>query len=493
MKLGEKHIGSGTTFRQYWLGHEYACICFNSHILLSSSLMHRTQFTRWLSSPVRDISRLSINDAKALTSNQDRIPVIEQLAHIEHPRKAQLIQALIPDFSVYFKLGQQEKAVPEVLKRLIEVNPGRVHLPWELYTQHAPSPSPEVSRAVYAKLTENLEENLGFVMKLLEQQPDLLNSGDSVRELANALEAANLLPFVVVLASKDIVLPAQARKLLSSVKGVTYLALFREIFAVDPTLLTNHDFCDALDALAIGHDLAEFQETCSIINKLTGHEILPMCQTFGDLLIETIVDSGRDVLLDPESLPLRIRLIKWYAVVNDNIDAATALYHKYQRIKYGQALVQTELYKGYCYQAFHHNSELNMQIADTLFPVDDISIRSLQIMIITKANFNTEESLQIYNDYIQQISRKVDPTTSRSSTGLLTESLVLSFLYDHDREFAKLLFDKAVEHKIISCEHEVQQIKRLFKVYSDAFVEKDSWDAARPKLKNFVDNYLRHL
>ena len=111
---------------------------------------------------------------------------------------------------------------------------------------------------------------------------------------------------------------------------------------------------------------------------------------------------------------------------------------------------------------------------------------------MANSEFNIDKSLEVYNDYIQNVSRSVNEHSGRSPSGLLTESLMLCNLYHNDREFAYLLFDKAVANGILSDELEIATVKKLFKVYGDSFVE-DNWDAAKPILKRYILDSIRSL
>jgi len=69
----------------------------------------------------------------------------------------------------------------------------------------------------------------------------------------------------------------------------------------------------------------------------------------------------------------------------------------------------------------------------------------------------------------------------------------VSNLYDNDRNFATLVFDKAIENGIISDEMETSQIKKVFKVYGEAFNDHEDWENAKPIFKKYVLNYIKNL
>lgn len=65
---------------------------------------------------------------------------------------------------------------------------------------------------------------------------------------------------------------------------------------------------------------------------------------------------------------------------------------------------------------------------------------------------------------------------------------------NNDREFASLLFDKAIENRIITDQLEIATIKKSLKMYSDCFVEDENWDAgAREKMKDEILSYIESI
>lgn len=143
------------------------------------------------------------------------------------------------------------------------------------------------------------------------------------------------------------------------------------------------------------------------------------------------------------------------------------------------------------YQAFKRGDRTLLRIAETLVDPDELQVKTLAQLILARSKFNCEDSLNLYNDYINQVSKGINETTGRSPTGVLTEALMAANLYNNDREFAHLLYDKAIANGFLKDEAEAAQIKKVFKVYGDSFEDSDSWEKAQPRLGDFVLYLIR--
>lgn len=63
---------------------------------------------------------------------------------------------------------------------------------------------------------------------------------------------------------------------------------------------------------------------------------------------------------------------------------------------------------------------------------------------------------------------------------------MVASLYDNDREFAQLLYEKAIQNKMLIDEAEIALIKKVFKKYGESFQENDTWKQARPRFTEVV-------
>ncbi|CAN3375186.1 hypothetical protein DIURU_001112 [Diutina rugosa] len=437
------------------------------------------------------LAQLTPEELKALPVGE-RVSLIDELNHAEHPEKQKALQALIPDFSVFFKLPKESIKSPEVLQRLIEVNPGRVVTPWELYQSHQGKfdDTPDLKAALVAKLVgSDVMENLGYLLQVIKSGG--LNA-NTEQLIVSSLEQHQLVSVIAQLIADGHLSPQFGHELLERTKDEEFLAVFDAVFTKNPEIFKERQLSDALDAIervACGGVSEEYLKVAQEVDLQIPIEFIGL----GQRIVDYIVEKGLDVSENPESLLLRMRIITFFGITVDDMSKANERWHRYQRESYGREIVQTELVKAFCFQAFTKQSQLDLQIAETLVPADDLSVRILQFLIVAKSAFNAEDSLAVYNDYIGQVSREANPETHRSASGKLTESLVLAQLYDHDREFAHLVYDKAIEAGVISDEYEVAHIKKLFRVYGDAFDGNENWAEAKPKLAEYVKKYLRQL
>ncbi|EGV65111.1 hypothetical protein CANTEDRAFT_113509 [Yamadazyma tenuis ATCC 10573] len=167
-------------------------------------------------------------------------------------------------------------------------------------------------------------------------------------------------------------------------------------------------------------------------------------------------------------------------------------FHHYQaHADFGVEFIQNIISQAYCLKAFEEKNKDIFPIVDALL-LENIPIKLLQSMILSSSVLGTERPLEIYNKYIQEVSAKPNEYTGRSPFGLLNESIILAFLYNNDRDFAHIIFDKVSMSGKLS-ESEVAIIKKVFKVYGDAFEEEDRWESAQPKLHSYIAGVIRDL
>ena len=202
--------------------------------------------------------------------------------------------------------------------------------------------------------------------------------------------------------------------------------------------------------------------------------------------------NGSRIDLQDKNLVLRKMLVETWGISQNDIGEALQVFQKYETFaKYGISNVQISMVKAISYQAIKQDKEIFKTMAETMIP-PDLTIQLLQILITLKSYFNPNEGLALYNDYIGAVSAVVKDGSSQK--GLLTQSIILGFLMNNDREFASLLFDKAIENRIITDQLEIATIKKSLKMYSDCFVEDENWDAgAREKMKDEILSYIESI
>lgn len=495
------------------LKHRYTMI--RSTLYHAKLSAHGSRFLSTLLS--KNPNKITVEEIRA--SNQDdvagRMSLIKSINHSENSNKQQLIDELIPDFSVYFKLDPSVKNSNEVLLRIIQVNPGRVHTSWDLFQLH--SSGPHVSTLLLKTLLnkmingEIIDQDEKFIIdfdnlyRLQTLLKDHIVNDVSVYEaelnqLLNKLIEDDSVAFIDFLVT-DILSPEFTTEYMKTLtnrgsesENCTFLLMFAKIFEQDPALLETEQFIRALDIINFRMDQLE-----SIMLKqteLSQHLSLgfqPLLFKGLDIkMLNYIQESKMD--MKPENILLRQKVTESYGIFHNDIDTATNKFHQYQtHANYGIEFVGATLAKVFGYQAIKQNKEVFASVATALVPQDSITVKLLQSLIISQSYFNSETGLTIYNEYINQLSSDLIQNTGRSSKGLLTEAVVLAFLQNNDRSFASLIFDKAIENKVISHESEISTIKKLFKAYSDCFVEDEDWSKAKIKMNEFVLQFMKNL
>lgn len=409
------------------------------------------------------------------STKQHRISLIQAINNSTNEHKIPLFEELIPDFSLYFDLKNQALS-NELAGRFIGLNSERVFLNLEIFNGVQTKNDHLVETLLKTLIGKSKEQDrqvevlkeVGSILKEFKPMDDVLIS---IFENLNSdgLYVQEYSPLKEILHSK-----------LSTTTGLVYLNIFDQV-------LENSTVEEVLKALDIitKQDLSAQLEKESRLRKDLNLEDK---QVNIDNLLRRALSYVESIDLDSKSLELRIRLVEIYGINISDMQKALEIFNKHKGLK--DELIQQALLKSFVYQSIRQNDKNLLKIADTL--VQELTIRTLQLLMIGQANFSLEDSLALYNDYIKEVSKEINLKTNRSSLGLLTETLILSNLYDNDREFAQLLFEKAVQNEIVTGEFEIAQLKGLFKVYGDAY-EGDSWDKAKVILKDYVLGYVRRL
>ncbi|PSK40725.1 hypothetical protein C7M61_000375 [Candidozyma pseudohaemuli] len=457
----------------------------------------QTKFVRYNSSILGSLVKGEAVSAKDLRSflasktlGDDEVEKIHEIVKNEKTSVGtinQLLQhGLQKDFSLYYTVN---KASPshvwdnEALHSLIKHNPGRAISLWALLEKLGVSADSKCILEVVNKLLEGeiselkegavevTPERLDRAIKLLnlvrepvEQQWELL--------VQRAIELKKMEQLSTIEA--DAFVHWLNQKLLSVTDQREFLHISKVIFDNNPELLSKDSIAQILSYAQNESD------------PVTGTDYL---QAVIDLVELKHLDTDKK---DPESLLIRLKLVTTYGIHQDDFNKALEKFHAYQtHEKFGIELVQAKLVQVFGYQAFKRGDKTLLRIAETLVDPDELQVKTLAQLILARSKFNCEDSLNLYNDYINQVSKDINETTGRSPTGVLTEALMTANLYNNDREFAHLLYDKAIASGFLKDEAEAALIKKVFKVYGDSFEESDSWEEAQPRLANFVLDLIR--
>ena len=481
----------------------------SSRILLnrsSSSSSSSLYLNRRLSTllTTKPIEKLTIEDLSHPSINQQdeigRLKLIESIQNtstLSTQNRNELLEFLIPNFSIYFKLPQHT-IKQEVLHRLIQLNPGRVHSTFDLYNNHRNEIQDYMIQDVLKRLihgekhatiaredgddeSESIDLNniiqivndyqhLQFDQLLIELFYKLIdnNSNELIVELINS----GVLNGEMIL--KEMV--GQVNIKTSSITTkFAFITIFNRLFNNNPQSMDHQVYTIALNLLNFDDSHKE------LAVSLTSNEIL-----------QYVTESKLDEI--PEAINLRQTLLEIYGIKQQDNDKALKKYFYYEtHVKSNIEQIRFIMVKIFSYLAIKQNMEIWNQVAQ-LMVNPELTVKTLQLLIIGKSFFNIDSGLSMYNDYIQNVSSQINPETKKSSKGLLTESIILGFLINNDREFASLIFDKAIENQIIKDELEISQIKKIFKIYSDCFIDNEIWENhAQLKMIDVALKYIENI
>lgn len=436
-----------------------------------------------------------------------------------------LIHGLPLDYSLYFTVQkdqtQRHSWSAHALAELILSNPGRVDGAWDLLQKYglgceSTADSDGLYRVVLEKLLfgERVELRDSEVVMSTGRLARAIYVGNKI---SNGLPRAATEKLVTLLKRHHCVLginyaSVTNQELLRILKAPSpdlgdaeFLAIFSKIFHVSPSHLDKDILCQGLSLTEKVLRGQSLQDTNNALEELK-LELLkldasvlsrqkdPNIVSLSEAILAYIEERKLDLDKSAESLLVRIKLMEVYGMDRDNIQIALAKFHQYQsQDPFGIELVQQKLVTAFCFQAVKHHNQHFLKIAHTLMTMDAIPIKMLLCLILAHSEFDdTQESkaLNLYNEYINLVPKAINEVTKRSGAGVLTEAMVLASLYTNDREFAKLLFEMAIQNKVVTSDLDVASIKKLFKVYGEAFVG-DEWELAKQHLKKYLLAQIR--
>lgn len=402
----------------------------------------------------------------------------------------EILQHTLPqDFSLYFTLATERPSHvwnDHSLVSLLRSNPGRVYSLTDLLKKHgSESVSNEIRKVILEKLLhgeksevrdgefELTGERINEAIVYLNQFSGIDEVTDYVNTIIDHVTEKGTYASTSAITVDGFADWLHKHKLANMKDNGAFLHFAEIIFNQDPQALAKHTLSDIL--------------------VLEDRKLYPQKVEFFDRVLNYINQHQLDVdKRDAESLLLRIQLIVTYGINRDQIDVALEKFHHYQsHDKLGIELVQSKLVQAFCYQSFAKNDSTLLKIAESLIVVDELPVKTIAHLILASSRIEGRD-LEIYNDYINKVSKKVNESTKRSPSGILTEAMMIASLYGNDREFAQLLFEKAAQGNIISDEMEIATMKKVFKVYGEAF-EEDSWQSAEPKLAQYVLDTIKRL
>lgn len=208
-------------------------------------------------------------------------------------------------------------------------------------------------------------------------------------------------------------------------------------------------------------------------------------------LVNILEESGIFKNPEPKYTPLRVTLLKSYGMNKDNIKTAFQLYHDFISLdKQNVDLYMTTMATSSFYLAVKDNDSRHLMIGEALIP-QPIPYKALQGQILGYSSFDIQKSLDLFNDHIKNVSKKVNELGTSPATSLI-ESLITSYLSKKDLQFAHLIHDGAIMNNIITTETAKNRMKAIFKKYGEIIGEEDN-DKMAVMLKDQVLESLREL
>lgn len=475
---------------------------------------------RFSSTLIKDLQDLSV-DAKSLlqdkTFTESELEDLHKLLQSEIPVQTanHILRFGLPhDFSLYFtvgKLARPHQWDEQALLALVENNPGRVIPLIDLAQKHSTGPiSKAVRRVLLKKLLygENVEirhgefeltdSNVRKAIQILNELESVEGNETEILALVEFLESSESVAALSLLKLEGMAEWLCKERLSLKIEKIVFLQIAIFVFETAPDLLSKEILSKILAFSAKYTDFEHSPKATKALENLgmTKSEIaesVEQIKLFGENVLAFIEKGNLDVdKRDAEALLLRMQLIQTYGIDKNDIDTALKKFHTYQtHEKFGIELVQSKLVQAFCFQAFKNADETSLKVAQTLIIPEEIQVKTICHLIVAQGRFDSEKSLDIYNEYIGQVSNKLNASTGRSPAGLLTESMMIASLYENDREFAQLLQEKALE-KLVVAQDESYALRKPLKVYGEAFAD-DSWDKAKPKLENYVLDTIRNL
>ncbi|CAK9441416.1 uncharacterized protein LODBEIA_P52840 [Lodderomyces beijingensis] len=441
----------------------------------------RIHATRRFSSLLqKDVNALKLGDLHRVANPQDeqgRLDLIRALTASSNPDKTKLYQELVPGFSDYFKLKDLATFDAELLRQFIEINPRRVMSTLDLVEKHGNGimNEPLVSSVMNQLVEEfvNEEANLASLQDLFHFAAKH-NEGDlgheALEQLLASLIERNDLESIQSLfgetgADKDACFQAAIQHLPNPTAQIMFVDLFKDQFSQKPEEIPAWVYEIAL--VIMNCRISDLQKTfgSKLDSKYAEYAAL------SDSVLHFINTTKLD--LEPANLNLRTLVLEIHGIARGDMDTTLKKYSEYDAFApLGIDRVKTTMVKVFTHQGIKENQEIYLSMAEAIQP-PQTTITVLGLLVILKSSFNLDAGLRLYNEYINDVSDKVND--NRSAKGFLTEAIVLSFLMNNDREFAFLIFNKAVENRVIHDELDVARIKKWLKVYSDSFLDNETW------------------
>lgn len=442
------------------------------------------------------LNTLTVQAAKkiALESPQDHITLLKKVAALYNNQKPQLYEALVPDFSLYFRPALRPITCTQLLHRLVQVNPGRVLLSYELLMKEKAFVTDELLSSVISSLVQ--EENPVVALERLKalakqthfylqcvrhSTATVLSHWIETDNLAVVGAACDLLPvnflasFAKQLLGADLDTDATANARIAMVLIVDFL-IAKDAVTVESAIETLK-FLGKQEVLV----QSSFEDITSRSKKLS----LAYVPTDVTEIRRKIAKYAEDKRLIHKNVELCALVIEAHGIHLKDLEKAVNLFAEYRRDSKFQYQTRIAICKSFLYRAIHEESEiyrhssealnLSAEEMSKLLKCDEalMSYRFDQLLIISSNKKKDDDTHGIPLDMSLRlpVKEKRIPNT-RDHPGKTTEALIALYLAEQDRELASILFERVLGHPSIPKE-DVLRIKALFKGYGRCFDEKD--------------------
>ena len=416
----------------------------------------------------------------------------------------------------------KQKLSIEALLQLIEHNPGRINSSWDLFVDNTKG-FEEVPDELFVKV----------LLKIVNFDSADVKDGKTamtVTDITNAIYILSNIKNKTLVDQKLIdriataILESNATKCLPLILGYSpSLRVFNEKYEELTYLQTyyvfkSYRFEDLRTSPVYVYKLVKgtgrpdklkpteeeleanksIDEQITNINKILNHkwelstpELVPAHVEKNFFRILEDLQNGNKIQTDFGFVKLILRI---FSLTRGNIEEFMDFYikcgNKFTEIKDEMAF---EAYMAYSYKAFKTGDASFLQAAQNWLPKTShnpiLRTNILRVSILTNSRFDIEKSLSIFNDNIHNLSKEKSEHEIGSQADLVTESLILAYLYKEDIDFARMVLDKAMGEKLFSGKIAVRNIQKHLAGYGEAVENK----TLQKFLNDDICEYLQNL
>lgn len=423
-----------------------------------------------------------------------------------------LTDGIRKNFSLYFLVAKNDfQWSPEVLAKVIEVNPGRVDQAWDLYERHAKGAKNDILFSVILKKLlegekveiESEEFNLS-IPRIAQAIYVIRHSNNSVplyfqarlfnglidRKLTSCIGLSNISPeFIHHKMQND-----------QDLDGLIFLRLFRYILRIQPYMLSVDDIIKAINLCSISRreintmNELENQNFQSFSNEYTRLDSVNLyfdslsaedVDKLGDEILEFVHENELDRACSSEFNQLRIRILEYLGIQKDNITAASSTFESYrlnQDIELDQ--LRQRLLQIYCFTFIKNKTYVALECSQELGNYAPISVESILSLILANSVLDFSLSLQIFNESIGDTSKKENVAGLFSDSGLLVLSLILASLYNDDRGLASFIYERAQVNNLL-VDLDKLTVKKYLRTYPEVLQNEGNH-----KAKEFISDCM---